>query len=94
MGGQDSNLNFKLLPSLRILKRSRHFCDNINNINIFSMYRRSFIENSAPHLYLLRIVYHHLSKWQRSGRKLGVAYLEINELPCLHEIDKPKCINV
>jgi hypothetical protein len=24
----------------------------------------------------------------------GVAYLEINKLPCLHEIDIPKCINV
>jgi len=31
----------------------------------------SFIENSAPDLYLLRIVYHHLSKWRRSGRKWG-----------------------
>ena len=35
------------------------------------MYRRSFIENSAPDLYLLRIVYHHLSNWRRSGRKWG-----------------------
>jgi hypothetical protein len=35
------------------------------------MYRRSFIENSAPNLYLLRIVYHHLSKWRRSGWKWG-----------------------
>ena len=24
----------------------------------------------------------------------AVAYLEINKLPCLHEIDIPKCINV
>jgi hypothetical protein len=24
---------------------------------------------------------------------MGVAYLEINKLPCLHEIDIPKCIN-
>jgi hypothetical protein len=33
MGGQDSNLNFKLLDLLSsywILKRSHHFCDNIN----------------------------------------------------------------
>jgi hypothetical protein len=58
------------------------------------MNRRSFIENSAPYLYFLRIAYHHLSKWQHSGRKRGVAYLEINKLPCLHEIDIPKCINV
>jgi len=35
------------------------------------MNRRSFIENSAPDLYLLRIVCHHLSKWRRSGRKWG-----------------------
>jgi DNA-directed RNA polymerase specialized sigma24 family protein len=50
------------------------------------MNRRSFIENSAPDLYLIRIVYHHLSKWRRSGRKeMGVAYLEINKLPCLHD---------
>ena len=26
--------------------------------------------------------------------EMGVAYLEINILPCLHEIDIPKCINV
>ena len=26
--------------------------------------------------------------------EMGVAYLEINILPCLHEINKPKCINV
>jgi hypothetical protein len=26
--------------------------------------------------------------------EVGVAYLEINKLPCLHEIDIPKCINV
>jgi hypothetical protein len=26
--------------------------------------------------------------------EMGVAYLEINKLPCLHEIDIPKCINV
>jgi hypothetical protein len=25
--------------------------------------------------------------------EMGVAYLEINKLPCLHEIDIPKCIN-
>jgi hypothetical protein len=25
---------------------------------------------------------------------MGVAYLEINKLQCLHEIDIPKCINV
>jgi hypothetical protein len=25
---------------------------------------------------------------------MGVAYLEINKLPCLHEIDIPKCMNV
>jgi hypothetical protein len=25
---------------------------------------------------------------------MGVAYLEINKLPCLHEIDIPKCKNV
>ena len=31
----------------------------------------SFIENTAPDLYLLRIVYHHLSKWRRSERKWG-----------------------
>jgi hypothetical protein len=35
----------------------------------FSMSSRSFIENSAPDLYLLRIAYHHLSKWRYSGRK-------------------------
>ena len=29
----------------------------------------SFIENSAPDLNLLSIVYHHLSKWRRSGWK-------------------------
>ena len=58
------------------------------------MNRRSFIENIAPDLHLLRIVYHHLSKWRRSGRKCGVAHLEINKLTCLHEIDIPKCINV
>jgi hypothetical protein len=60
------------------------------------MNRRSFIENSAPDLYLLRIVYHHLSKWQCSGQKWGwpAAYLEINKLPCLHEIDIPNCLNV
>ena len=28
------------------------------------------------------------------GAEMGVAYLEINKLPCLHEIDIPKCINV
>jgi hypothetical protein len=37
----------------------------------FSINRRSFIESSAPDLYLLRIVYHYLSKWRRSGRKWG-----------------------
>ena len=59
------------------------------------MNRRSFIENSAPDLYLLRIDYHHLSKWRRSGRKWGGgALLEINKLPCLREIEIPKCINV
>jgi hypothetical protein len=26
--------------------------------------------------------------------EMGVAYLEINKLLCLHEIDIPKCINV
>jgi hypothetical protein len=26
--------------------------------------------------------------------EIGVAYLEINELPCLHEINIQKCINV
>jgi hypothetical protein len=26
--------------------------------------------------------------------EMGVAYLEINKRPCLHEIDIPKCINV
>jgi hypothetical protein len=26
--------------------------------------------------------------------EMGVAYLDINKLPCLHEIDIPKCINV
>jgi len=26
--------------------------------------------------------------------EMGVAYLEINKLPCLHEIDIPKCTNV
>jgi hypothetical protein len=26
--------------------------------------------------------------------EMGVAYLEINKLPSLHEIDIPKCINV
>jgi hypothetical protein len=26
--------------------------------------------------------------------EMGVAYLEINKLPCLHEIDIAKCINV
>ena len=58
------------------------------------MNRRSLIENSAPDLYLLRIVYHHLSKWRRSGRKeMGVAYLEINKLPCLHDqIEVHKCV--
>jgi hypothetical protein len=35
------------------------------------MLSRSFIENSAPDLYLLRIAYHHLSKWRRSGQKWG-----------------------
>ena len=25
--------------------------------------------------------------------EMGVAYLEINKLPCLHEIDISKCIN-
>ena len=51
------------------------------------MYRRSFIENSAPDLYILRIVYH-----QNGGilGRNGVAYLEINKLPCLHEIDIPR----
>jgi hypothetical protein len=33
------------------------------------------------------------SKCQNGG-VLGVAYLEINKLHCLHEIDIPKCINV
>ena len=57
------------------------------------MNRRNFIENSAPDLYLLRIVYHHLSR-SAFWTEMGVAYLEINKLPCLHEIDIPKCINV
>jgi hypothetical protein len=26
--------------------------------------------------------------------EMGVAYLEINKLSCLHEIDIPKCINL
>jgi hypothetical protein len=26
--------------------------------------------------------------------EMGVAYLEINKLHCLHEIDTPMCINV
>ena len=54
------------------------------------MLSRSFIENSAPNLYLLRIVYIIC----QNGGVLGVAYLEINKLHCLHEIDTPKCINV
>ena len=55
------------------------------------MNRRSFIENSAPDLYLLRIVYHHLPAF---WAEMGEGYLEINKLPCLHEIDIPKCKNV
>ena len=56
------------------------------------MNRRSFIENSAPDLYLLRIVNHHLLKWRRSGRKWGWPIQK--SINFLHEIDIPKCINV
>jgi hypothetical protein len=56
---------------------------------------RSFIKNSAHDLYLLRIVYlASFVKMAAFWAEMGVAYLEINKLPCLHEIDIPKCINV
>ena len=57
------------------------------------MLSRSFIENSAPDLYLLRIVYIICQNGGVLGGN-GVAYLEINKLHFLHEIDIPKCINV
>jgi hypothetical protein len=45
------------------------------------MYRRSFIENSVPELYLLRIVYHLASfvKMAAFWEEMGVAYIEINK---------------
>jgi hypothetical protein len=67
--GQDSNLNFKLLSSL-IIPNVEAEPSFLWQYKYFWMNRRSFIENSAPDLYLLRIVYHHLSKWQRVKFKL------------------------
>jgi hypothetical protein len=59
------------------------------------MHRRSFIENSTPNLYLLiKDCLPSFVKMAAFWAEMGVAYLEINKLPCLHEIDIPKCINV
>jgi hypothetical protein len=57
------------------------------------MLSKSFIENSAPDFYLLRIVYIICQNGGVLGGN-GVAYLEIKKLHFLHEIDIPKCINV
>ena len=55
----------------------------------------SFIENTAPDLYLLRIVYHHLSKLWRSGQKWGWPIQKsINFLVYMKSTYIPKCINV
>jgi hypothetical protein len=57
------------------------------------MLSRSFIENIAPDLYLLRIVYIICQNGGVLGGNGGDLF-EINKLHFLHEIDIPKCINV
>ena len=57
------------------------------------MLSRSFIEKSAPDLYLLRNAYI-ICQMAAFWAEMGAAYLEINKLHFLHEIDIPKCINV
>jgi len=58
------------------------------------MNRMSFIENSAPDFYLFKDCLPSFVKMAAFWAEMGMTYLEINKLPCLHEIDIPKCINV
>jgi hypothetical protein len=50
------------------------------------MYRRSFIENCSQFVFIKDCL--------PSFVKMVEFWTEINKLPCLHEIDIPKCINV
>jgi hypothetical protein len=88
MGSQDSNLisNSSLLSSYRILKRSCHFCDNIN---IFQCIKGVYWKQCSWFVFIKDC----LPSFVKMA-EMGVAYLEINKFPCLHEIDIPKCINV
>jgi hypothetical protein len=58
------------------------------------MNRRSFIENSAPDLYLLRLFTIICQNGGVLGGNGGGLFRNQYKLPCLHEIDIPKCINV
>jgi hypothetical protein len=73
---EERSLKFKfeswppIIGRIMKVKRANRLMSIIYEIyKYFSMNRMSFIENSAPDLYLLRIVYHHLSKWRLSGCK-------------------------
>jgi hypothetical protein len=89
-----SRLEFKfhssLLSTYQILKRSHHFCDNINIFQCIEgvywkqCFRFVFNKDCLPSFV----------KMAAFWVEMEVAYLEINKLPCLHEIDIPKCINV
>ena len=58
-----------------------------------SMNRRSFIEKCSRFVFIKDCLPSFV-KMAAFWAEMGVAYLEINKLPCLHEIDIPKCINV
>ena len=58
------------------------------------MNRMSFIENSAPDLYFFKDCLPSFVKMVAFWVEMGMAYLELNKLPYLHEIDIPKCVNV
>ena len=57
------------------------------------MNRRSFIENILRFVFIKDCLPSFV-KMAVFWVEMGVAYLEINKLPCLHEIEIPKCINV
>ena len=65
--------------------RLRHFCDNII---FFQCVEGVLLKTVLP------ICIYSFVKMVTFCAEMGVAYLEINKLPCLHEIDIPKCINV
>ena len=86
MGGQDSNLIFKLLSSLIIpnIEAEPSFFQCIEGVYWKQCSRFVFIKDCLPSFV----------KMAAFLAEMGVAYLEINKLPCLHEIDIAKCINV